>query len=126
MDDRARGPADLEVRRQLDRWMRRSSLAVSIAAGLAMLLGLGSLIVTGTLESFAKEPAIAVGALRHPARAPLGLYATSLGIVLLSLLPALRVLLAAALYAGRRALLDAGVALLVLVELIVSMLTGRG
>lgn len=106
--------------------MRRSSLAVSVVAVLAMLLGLGVIIATGSLEALAGEPAIPVSSWLHPTGASFGLFATSLGIVLLALLPGLRVLLAAALYAGRRELADAAVALVVLVELLVSMFTGRG
>lgn len=124
--DGAPMPESPEVRLQLERWMRHSSLGVSLAAGLSMLLGLGDMLLTGSLERFAEAPAVAVAALAHPGRASLGLYATSLGIVLLSLLPGLRVLLAVLLYAGRRVWVDAFVALLVLIELTVSMLTGRG
>lgn len=115
-----------DIRRQLDRWMRRSSLAVSILAVLAMILGLGDILVSGSLDRLAGQPAMPVGSLLHPAGAPFGLLATSLGIVLMALLPGLRVLLAAALYAARREISDAAVALVVLVELLVSMLTGRG
>ena len=115
-----------DVRHQLDHWMRRMSFVVSVCAVLAMILGLVDIVATGAQDQFAKAAAIPTSSLWHPAGHPFGIYAMSLGIVLLSLLPGLRVLLAGVLYASRRDLTDAAVALLVLVELLVSMLTGRG
>jgi uncharacterized membrane protein len=115
-----------DMRRQLDRWMRRLSLGVSLVAVAAMLLGLGDILFTGSLETLSGTPAIPVASLLHPGATSFGLFATSLGIVLLSLLPGLRVLLAAGLYARRRELKDAAVALLVFIELTISLLTGRG
>jgi hypothetical protein len=129
MDDRAHVSAVTErrgERQHLEQWMRWSSLVVSAAAVLAMLFGLGDIVVTGSIARLTEAPALAVPALLHPTRDTLGLFATSLGIVLLSLLPALRVLLATLLYAGRRAWIDAAVALVVFVELVLSMSTGRG
>jgi uncharacterized membrane protein len=123
MDDR---DAEADVRRHLDRWMRRSSLAISAVAVASMLAGLGEGLVSGSLHGLTRQSAIPVPALLSPAGTPFGLFAMSLGIVLLALLPGLRVMLAAGLYAGRRRVGDALVALVVFVELVVSMLTGRG
>ncbi len=114
------------IRDQLDRWMRRLSLAVSVVAVIAMIVGLAQILVSGSLDALSGKPAIPAASFLHPEAASFGLFATSLGIVLLSLLPGLRVVLAAALYAGRREVADAAVALVVLIELVVSMLTGRG
>ncbi|HRX04609.1 MAG TPA: DUF1634 domain-containing protein, partial [Anaerolineae bacterium] len=57
---------------------------------------------------------------------PRALAAMSGGILMLALLPVLRVLLALGIYARQRVLIDALAALVVLIELLISMRAGGG
>ena len=104
--------------------MRKVSLIVSLAA-LGLMIG-------GLLVTLADGPhltsatvALPVSAFWHIAQAPPGLAAMSVGIILLALLPSVRVVLALWLYSRQRLGFDALVALVVLLELLLSMWLGE-
>jgi uncharacterized membrane protein len=104
--------------------MQKVSLVVSLASLALMCFGLIDMLFSG--DSFSL-PGIAVVALQrlislHPA--PLGLALASAGVLLLGLLPAIRVLLAAWLYVRSRNLFSTMVAVVVLLELLLSLRLG--
>jgi uncharacterized membrane protein len=100
--------------------MQRASLLVSLAA-LGLMIG-GLIDVLGSGISLTQATvALPPSALLHPTQAPPGIMAMSAGIVLLALLPSVRVVLALWFAVRRRHLGDIVVALLVLLELLLSM-----
>lgn len=112
------------MRYALEAHMRRVSLWVSAVAIVLMTTGFVAMLVRG--EPFSGPSALPLASLAHPYQAPLDLLATSLGLVLLALLPSARVLLAGVLYIRERRARDALIALIVLLELLFSIVTGRG
>jgi len=119
MSSKRKAPGNLEA------VMQKLSLAVSLVA-----LGLmgGGFIATWISHASLRLPGestLPLPALVQPHGAPAGLVAMSAGIVLLALLPTARVLLALALYARQRSVLDALAGLVVLLELLTSMRAGR-
>jgi uncharacterized membrane protein len=82
-----------------------------------MLIGRASLSMPG-------PSALQPGVLKAGAPVPVALAVMSVGIVLLALLPILRVLLALWLYGRRRDMLNALAALVVFLELVISLRGG--
>lgn len=112
------GPGDIEAK------MQKVSLVVS-------LLGLGSMVVgfveglsAGIPRSVPGGSVLPLSRLVHLSAAPLSLDLMSAGIVLLGLLPIARVLLALWFYVRRRDVAAVLVALVVCLELLVSIETG--
>jgi len=105
--------------------MQRLSLGISATALGCMALGLAITLVGKPTQSLLEYATLDMPALLHPRQEPLGLVVMSLGILLLATLPIVRVVLALGLYTNRGDRRDALVALVVLVELSLSMLLGR-
>jgi uncharacterized membrane protein len=108
----------------LEATMQRLSLIVSLVGLGLMLAGFLDMLILGTSSSIPGGSVLPLPRFTHPSQAPTGLAAMSGGIVLLALLPSLRVLLAMWLYLRRHSLLNTLVALIVFVELLISMGTG--
>ena len=102
--------------------MKGAAVAVSSAAVVLMFGGLLAFLTAHGLGSWPGVSVAPLGGFLHQRRIDKPLLAMSAGIVLLGLLPALRVVLAFGIYARRRKIIDAVIALIVLLELIVSML----
>jgi uncharacterized membrane protein len=104
--------------------MQKISLVTSIVGLGLMAFGLVDVLLRGTSPSIPGMVALSSVMLQAGAQIPLGLAAMSAGIVVLALLPILRVLLAQSQYLHNHQLLNVVVALLVFVELLVSVRTG--
>jgi uncharacterized membrane protein len=104
--------------------MQKISLAVSFLAMGLMVAGYLDMVLRGFHSALPGRSVLPLTSLTHLTQAPADLAAMSAGILLLVLLPTTRVLLAVLLYARHRGFLNALVALLVLVELLVSMRGG--
>lgn len=109
---------DLETR------MRKISLVTSLVGLGLMAFGFVDVLIHGTSLSIPGITALSPLMLESGGRIPLGLATMSAGIVVLAWLPILRVLLALSLYLRNRQLLNVAVALLVFIELLVSVRTG--
>lgn len=96
--------------------MQRLSLIVSLTAAGLMLVGWSMLLIY-------QAPVIDAATYDHPLTQGWPRQLALTGIVALALLPAARVLLALTSYALKRRFIDAGVALVVLVELLIGMLS---
>ena len=107
----------------LETKMRTISLAISLISLGLMGFGLADVLLHGASLSLPGMAALSPLMLKT-GQIPLGLAAMSAGIVLLSLLPIVRVLLALSLYVQSRQLLNLLVALLVFIELLVSARIG--
>jgi uncharacterized membrane protein len=104
--------------------MRKTSLVVSIIALALMVGGRAQIAFFGGMSGeIATYSVVPLSQLVHPSSHPLGLVAVSVGVVLLCLLPAVRVVLALWTYVRQKFLVDALIALLVLVELFLGMKT---
>jgi uncharacterized membrane protein len=119
-------PEKTEPTDDLDARLRRSSVVVSLLAMGLMIGGFVVGVLGGSVGPLPGSSVLPFSAYAHPAQAPLGLLAMSAGILLLVLLPTMRVFLALVLYARRRGFFNAVVALLVLLELLVSIRGGVG
>ncbi len=115
---RNKTPDDLEAT------MQKISLVMSLMAVGLMIGGFVVRLLSGMDLAIPGGSVLALPALVHLSDAPASLIAMSAGILLLALLPIVRVLLALVLYTRHRALLNALVASVVLLELLVSMRTG--
>lgn len=104
--------------------MQRLSLIVSLVGLGLMLAGFLDMLILGTSSSIPGGSVLPLPRFTHPSQVPIGLAAMSAGIVLLALLPSLRVLLAMWLYLRRHSILNTLVALIVFVELLLSMRAG--
>ncbi|MGE0826190.1 MAG: DUF1634 domain-containing protein [Candidatus Binatia bacterium] len=104
--------------------MQKVSMLVSVIALGLMVVGFLDLVVSGTSVTIPGGSVLSLPALAHPGQAPISLVAMSAGIILLALLPSVRVVLALRLYLRRRDVLNALVALVVLLELLLSMGAG--
>ena len=104
--------------------MKQVSLLLSVAGLVLMVAGLVVMLLEGA--TFSSTDISALGPLPFAdwKEATPGLAVVSVGIILLSILPIVRVLLALRLYLRGRNLLDAGATLVVLVELLVSIIVG--
>lgn len=110
----------------LEGQMRKVSQVVSAAAVGLMLAGLLASIGTGSGLALPGSSVMPLHDLLKLPVHPLGLAAMSAGILLLALLPVVRVLLALGLYTRQRAPVNALAALVVFVELLISMRAGGG
>lgn len=104
--------------------MQKLSLATSLIALGLMLFGFVVMLIHGTSLSIPGVVALSLPMVKSGTRIPLGLAMMSAGIVILSLLPILRILLALSLYLRNRQVFNVVVALVVFVELLVSIRTG--
>jgi uncharacterized membrane protein len=111
-------PSDLEGKMQ-----RISRVTSLIGLGL-MVFGFVDLGIRGNSLSIPGMAALSVPLIASGARIPPSLLAMSAGIIVLALLPILRVLLALSLYLRNRQVLNGMAALLVFIELVVSVRTG--
>jgi uncharacterized membrane protein len=110
--------------KHLESRMQKVSLVVSLASLALMCFGLIDMLFSG--DSFSL-PGIAVVPLQRLISLnpePLGLALASVGVLLLGLLPAIRVLLAVWLYVRSRNLFGTMVAAVVLLELLLSIRLG--
>jgi uncharacterized membrane protein len=110
--------SDLEAR------MQKISLVTSLVGVGLMVFGFADLIMHGDSLSIPGMTALSPQLIESGARISLSLLAMSAGIVVLALLPILRVLLALVLYLRKRQVLNVVVAVIVFVELLVSLRTG--
>ncbi len=108
----------------LERQMRRIATAVSVVAVVLMGLGFAHTLLFTDVLSIPGMAALPPQQVLHLGNVAWGLWAMSAGILLLTLLPMLRVLLALLLFLHARDLLDAVIGFIVLLELIVSMRAG--
>jgi uncharacterized membrane protein len=109
------------VERLEDR-MRKVSLAISLLGLGLMSFGLIDMLVGG--EGFSLQggaDALPLGSLMHLSSGPMGLMFASSGVILLGLLPAIRVILALWLYLRLKDVLSMLVAVIVLLELLLSI-----
>jgi uncharacterized membrane protein len=113
-----KAPDDLEER------MRKVSLGVSLAGVGLMVAGFVDMLINETSFSIPGGSVLPLPSLVHLSQTPLSLVAMSAGIVLLALLPALRVLLALWLYLRHRDGLNTLAALIVFLELLLSIVIG--
>lgn len=116
--------AECETGNDLEETTQKLSLVVSLI-GLSLMVGgfLGRLIA-GTVVAVPGVSVLSLPILVHVSPEPLSLEAMSAGIILLALLPTARVLLALWLYIRQRNLLNVAAALIVFVELLLSMGAG--
>ncbi len=105
----------------LERIMHRVAVVVSVVAVLLMATGFGYTFLLHPMPAIPGAPALPPGEVWHLDAPDWGIWAMSMGILLLALLPPLRVLLALVLFLRKRDLLDVAVALIVLAELLISM-----
>ncbi len=113
-----------ETTDDLEATMQRISLIVSLVGLGLMLAGFVDMLIIGASFSIPGGSVLPLPRLTHPSQVPISLAAMSAGIVLLALLPSLRVLLALWLYLRRHNILNTLVALIVFVELLLSMRAG--
>ena len=105
---------------KLEILMQKFSLIISLVALGIMIGGLVGTLGSGTPVT-AATATLPIAAFHHIAQTPLWLATMSIGIVLLALLPCMRVAVALWLYIRRKKVLDILVALIVLLELLLSM-----
>ena len=110
--------SDLEAR------MQKISLVTSLVGLGLMAFGFAVFFMHGTSLSIPGVAALSPLLIKSGTRMSLSLLTMSAGIVVLALLPILRVLLALSLYLRNRQVLNVVVALIVFVELLVSVRTG--
>lgn len=113
-----------EATNDLEARMQKISLVISLLGLGLMVFGFVDLLIHGISLSIPGIPALLPLMIKSGTRIPLSLLTMSAGIVVLSLLPFLRVLLALSVYVRRRQVLNVAVAFLVFMELLVSMRTG--
>jgi uncharacterized membrane protein len=113
-----------EPKNNLEARMRKISLITSLFSLGLMIFGFVDVLIHGASLSLPGVAALSPLMLKAGRPIPLGLAAMSAGIVLLSLLPILRVLLALSLYVRNRQVMNVIVALVVFVELLASARMG--
>jgi uncharacterized membrane protein len=113
-----------ESQRNLEAWMQKISLVTSLLSLGLMVSGFVDVLIHGASLSMPDMVALSPLAIGSGTRFPAGLAMMSAGIVLLSLLPILRVLLALSLYLWSRQVLNVLAALVVFIELLVSTRLG--
>ena len=104
--------------------MRKVSLLVSGLAVALMAGGFIAAMLAGNALAMPGKSVLPISSLLDFAQEPLALAAMSTGILLLALLPLVRVFLATTLYVRQRVPLDAMAALIVMMELLISMRSG--
>jgi uncharacterized membrane protein len=115
---RAEAPDGLEER------MQKVSLGVSLAGVGLMVAGFVDMLINKASSSIPGGSVLPLPMFIHLSRVPVSLVAMSAGIVLLAMLPALRVLLALWLYLRHREMLNFLAALIVFLELLLSIRVG--
>ena len=114
----AKGPDDVE------NGMKKVSLIVSLVGLSLMVIGFLDMMVNTASLSVPGASVLPLPALIHLSKLPLSLVTMSVGIVLLALLPTVRVALALWYYVRRHDALNIVAALIVVVELLLSIRTG--
>lgn len=104
--------------------MRRIAGVISVTAVVLMITGFAISFFLHPLPRVPGAPALPASAVWRFQVNDWGMWAMSAGILLLALLPMARVLLAIWMFLRSRDLLDTVVALVVLVELLISMRVG--
>ena len=110
--------SDLETR------MQKISLVTSLLGLGLMVFGFVDVLIHGIPLAIPGMVALSPLMIKLGTQIPLGLATMSAGIMILALLPILRVLLALSLYLRNRQVLNVVVALLVFIELLVSVRAG--
>ena len=110
--------SDLEVK------MQKLSLVTSLLGLGLMVFGFADFVMGGAPLSMPGVTALSPLLMKSGTQISLSLLTMSAGIVILALLPIVRVLLALSLYARNRQVLNVIVALLVFIELVMSVRTG--
>jgi len=105
---------------KLESLMQKLSLIISLVALGIMIGGLLGTLGSGTPVT-AATATLPIADFHHIAQTPLWLATMSIGIVLLAILPCMRVAVALWLYIRHKKVLDTLVALIVLLELLLSM-----
>jgi uncharacterized membrane protein len=113
-----------DISDDLEQTAQKLSLAVSMVGLGLMLSGFLGTLIDGVSMAVPGVSVLSVPILIHVLREPLSLEAMSAGIILLALLPTARVLLALWLYLRQRNFLNVVAALIVFVELLLSMRVG--
>ena len=108
----------------LEARMRKVSLVVSLLGLALMCYGFLETLFSGTAFSLPGHAVLPLKDLLSLPTASLGLVSMSAGVILLSMLPAIRVVLAIWLYLRSRDLLNTAGALVVLLELLASIRLG--
>lgn len=110
--------------RNIDAKMQKISLGTSLLGLGLMVFGFVDLLVHGAALSIPGMTALSPQMIHSGAQISPSLLAMTAGIAVLALIPILRVLLALLLYLRNRQVLNVVVALVVFIELIVSIRTG--
>ena len=114
-------PSVREAAERLETRMQKASLAVSILGLGLMSFGLINMLIGGDAYSLPCAGVLPLSILIKFPPASIGLMSASAGVILLGLLPAIRVILALWLYLRLRALLSMLIAVIVLLELLLSI-----
>ena len=110
----------------LERHMQKVSLVLSLVGLALMAIGLTDNLVHGEKYSLPGPAALTFGNLIHLRSESLGTFTTSLGVILLGLIPGIRVALALQLYLRLRDLFSVCITLAVFMELLASIYLGAG
>lgn len=113
-----------ETQSGLEAWMQKISLITSLLGLGLMTFGFVNLLIDGTSLSIPGMTALSPLVIEPGTRIPPSRLTMSAGILILAMLPILRVLLSLSLYLRSRQVLNAVVALLVFIELLLSMRAG--
>ena len=114
-------PSVREAAERLETRMRMVSLVVAVFGLGLMSSGLVDMLIGGDAYSLPGAGVLPLGILINFPPASIGLMSASAGVILLGLLPAIRVILALWLYLRLRALLSMLIAVIVLLELLLSI-----
>jgi uncharacterized membrane protein len=117
-------PSQAEAPDGLEERMQKVSLGVSLAGVGLMVAGFVDMLINKASSSIPGGSVLPLPMFIHLSQVPVSLVAMSAGIALLALLPALRVLLALWLYLRHRDVLNALAALIVFLELLLSIRVG--
>jgi uncharacterized membrane protein len=117
-------PSQAEAPDGLEERMQKVSLGVSLAGVGLMVAGFVDMLINKASSSIPGGSVLPLPMFTHLSQVPASLVAMSAGIALLALLPALRVLLALWLYLRHRDVLNALAALIVFLELLLSIRVG--
>jgi uncharacterized membrane protein len=113
-----------ETQSDLEAKMQKLSLVTSLLGLGLMVFGFADFVMGGAPLSMPGVTALSPLLMKSGTQISLSLLTMSAGIVILALLPIVRVLLALSLYARNRQVLNVIVALLVFIELVMSVRTG--
>jgi uncharacterized membrane protein len=117
-------PSQVEASGDLEERMQKVSLWVSLAGVSLMVAGFGDMLVNKASSSIPGGSVLPLPMFVHLSQVPVSLVAMSAGIVLLAILPTIRVLLALWLYLRHREKLNSLAALIVFLELLLSIRVG--